>query len=246
MVNILLVSHSHQLAEATAALARQMASSDAIQIRVAAGIGEAHEEIGTNAVEILDALNELTEKGDVLVLMDLGSALLSTEMALDMLDETLRDRVHLSAAPFVEGAIAAAVQANIGASVQAVNNEAERALDAKRQQLTPVSAPEQPVSEPVQITSASQDHTLAIKIPNPSGLHARPASLFTKIILKHDVKVKVTNLNGSKVPQPITGLISVMMLGAKQGHALEIHAEGPQASETLAAIQKLVDENFGE
>ena len=243
MVNLLLVSHSNQLAQGTAALARQMASSDAIQIRVAAGIGEDNQEIGTNAVEILEVLNDLTEKGEVLVLMDLGSALLSTQMALDMLDENLRGRVHLSAAPFVEGAIAAAVQANMGASVGDVNREAERSLEAKRQQLSTDPAPE---AQPEPTPTAAQALTLTVRIPNPSGLHARPAALFTKIILGHDVKVTAINLDGNKAPQKITGLISVMLLGAKKGDRLEIQAEGPQAAETLAAIQALVEDNFGE
>lgn len=245
MVNLLLVSHSNHLAQGTAALARQMASSDAIQIRVAAGIGEDNQEIGTNAVEILEVLNDLTEKGEVLVLMDLGSALLSTQMALDMLDENLRGRVHLSAAPFVEGAIAAAVQANMGASVGDVNRQAERSLEAKRQQLSTDPAPEAQ-AEPEPTPTAAQALTLTVRIPNPSGLHARPAALFTKIILGHDVKVTAINLDGNKAPQKITGLISVMLLGAKKGDRLEIQAEGPQAAETLAAIQALVEDNFGE
>jgi dihydroxyacetone kinase phosphotransfer subunit len=249
MVNILLVSHSHQLAEGTAALARQMASSGALEIRVAAGIGDDHSEIGTDAVEILEALNDLTENAEVLVLMDLGSALLSTDMALEMMDEEMRKRVHLSPAPFVEGAIAAAVQANMGASVRDVANEALQSLAAKQQQLstsvTPEPAPEaEKELEPEAIQATGQ--TLILRVPNPTGLHARPAALFAKTIRAHDAKVTVTNLDGENTPHKITGLISVMLLSAKQGDSLKIEAEGPQATEVLAAIQALADENFGD
>ena len=59
MVNILLVSHSYKLASGVAELVRQMAPSDSVQIDVAAGIGEDHQEIGTNAVEIMEKLNAL-------------------------------------------------------------------------------------------------------------------------------------------------------------------------------------------
>ena len=245
MVNILLVSHSHQLAEGAAALARQMASSEVVKIRVAAGIGEDHTEIGTNAVEILEVLNELIENADVLVLMDLGSALLSTEMALEMMDEDLRARVYLSPAPFVEGAIAAAVQANMGASVDDVNNEALRALEAKQQQL-PTSATLEQALEPEPTSVAHASQTLTFRVPNPTGLHARPAARFAKTIRSHDATVTVTNLDGEKTPHRVTGLISVMLLSAKQGDTLQVEAEGPQAAEVLAAIQSLVDDNFGD
>ena len=67
MVNILLVSHSFKLATGTAELLRQMASSDTLKVRVAAGIGDNNEEIGTNAIEIMEALMELTMDGEVLV-----------------------------------------------------------------------------------------------------------------------------------------------------------------------------------
>ena len=68
MVNLLLVSHSYQLAQGTAALVRQMAPSDGVAIRVAAGIGDDHSEIGTNALEILEALQELARsRSEVIV-----------------------------------------------------------------------------------------------------------------------------------------------------------------------------------
>jgi len=113
MVNILLVSHSYQLASGVAELVRQMAPSDSVKIDVAAGIGDDHQEIGTNAVEIMEKLNALYTPEGTLVLMDLGSAILSAEMALDMLDEEVKTQVRLCPAPFVEGAIAAGVQANM-------------------------------------------------------------------------------------------------------------------------------------
>ena len=100
MVNILLVSHSYQLASGVAELVRQMAPSDSVKIDVAAGIGDDHQEIGTNAVEIMEKLNALYTPEGTLVLMDLGSAILSAEMALDMLDEEVKTQVRLCPAPF--------------------------------------------------------------------------------------------------------------------------------------------------
>ena len=154
MVNILLVSHSYQLASGVAELVRQMAPSDSVKIDVAAGIGEDHQEIGTNAVEIMEKLNALYTPEGTLVLMDLGSAILSAEMALDMLDEEVKTQVRLCPAPFVEGAIAAGVQANMGSDLDSVYREAMSALLAKQQQLQPEASQEDQAA-PQQVAEAT-------------------------------------------------------------------------------------------
>ncbi len=64
----------------------------------------------------------------MLVLVDLGSAVLSAEMAVDLLPEERRGAVLLTAAPFVEGAVAAAVSAGLGDSLENVAAEARGAL----------------------------------------------------------------------------------------------------------------------
>ena len=251
MVNLLLVSHSHKLAQGTAELVRQMAPSPELSIKVAAGLGDDHEEIGTDAVEIMEALNELAEDNDVLVLMDLGSAVLSTEMALQMLDENVASRVRMCPAPFVEGAIAAGVQANFGSPIQEVYEEAMNALAAKEQQivseeetLEPPAAPEA-VLEP-EVNNGDKAAELQITVTNPSGLHARPAALFIQTVKKYDVKLTVTNRTESPEPVLIKGMISVMLLGAKQGDELFLQATGPEKEAVLAELKQLFLDNFGE
>ncbi|MDY0125655.1 MAG: dihydroxyacetone kinase phosphoryl donor subunit DhaM [Anaerolineaceae bacterium] len=252
MVNILLVSHSFKLAQGTAELVRQMAPSPELSIKVAAGIGDDHEEIGTDAVEIMEALNELAEDKDVLVLMDLGSAVLSTEMALQMLDEEIASRVRMCPAPFVEGAIAAGVQANLGSPIQEVYEEAMNALAAKKQQivsedetLEPHIAPEMAVLEP-EVNNGDKAAELQITVTNPSGLHARPAALFIQTVKKYDAKLTVTNRTESPEPVLIKGMISVMLLGAKQGDELFLQATGPEKDAVLAELKELFLDNFGE
>lgn len=248
MVNILLVSHSHKLATGTAELLRQMATSEAFKVRVAAGIGDDHEEIGTNAVEIMEALTELTMDGEVLILMDLGSALLSTEMALQMLDEETAARVRMCPAPFVEGAIAAGVQANMGSSLQEVYDEAMGALDAKHKQI--LGDEETPVEEaaPVQEKEAktSDEVELRITVTNESGLHARPAATFIQTVKKHDAKLSVTNLTQGGEEVAIKGMISVMMLAARQGDELILKATGNDRQAMLEELEQLFLDNFGE
>src|SRR5918995_1066701 len=100
-------------------------------IRIAAGA--AGGSTGTDAVAIAAAIEEVATPDGVLVLMDLGSAILSAGMALEFV--TAEVPVRLSEAPFVEGLIAAVVVAGSGASLDAVALEAARALDAKGTQL---------------------------------------------------------------------------------------------------------------
>ena len=71
----------------------------------------------------------------VLVLVDLGSGIMSAEMALEMLGPAVAERVRLSAAPFVEGLLGAYGAAGIGKDLEAVVAEADGAAEAKRSQV---------------------------------------------------------------------------------------------------------------
>jgi PTS hybrid protein len=119
LVSLVLVSHSKSLAEGLRDMVVQVAGES---VRVGAAGGTADGRLGTNAEAIVDTLRAiLAESGDgVLVLLDLGSAWLSVEMALEELSDAERARVRVSDAPLVEGAILAAVQASIGATLSEV------------------------------------------------------------------------------------------------------------------------------
>jgi dihydroxyacetone kinase phosphotransfer subunit len=119
-VALVLVSHSSRLAEGTKELAEQVAQGAAPVVAVG---GAEDGSLGTNALAIALAIESLaaTEGVDgVLVLMDLGSAVLSTETALEQLSDEVRPLVRLVDAPFVEGAVAAAVEASLGSDLAAV------------------------------------------------------------------------------------------------------------------------------
>ena len=77
MVGIVIVSHSAQLAEGVRELAQQMARD--VRLAVAAGIDDPEHPIGTDAVAVYEAIQNVYGEDGVLVLMDLGSALLSAE-----------------------------------------------------------------------------------------------------------------------------------------------------------------------
>src|SRR5512145_717047 len=107
MVGLVIVSHSRALANALVGLLRQVASAD-LPVAVAAGIGEDRSEFGTDAVEIMESIQSVYSEAGVVVLMDLGSAVLSAKMALDFLPPEMIEKVRFCEAPLVEGAISAA------------------------------------------------------------------------------------------------------------------------------------------
>jgi len=115
-VSLVLVSHSRQLGEGARELAAQM-TQGRVKIAVAGGTPDGR--LGTDATAILAAIQEVLGPAGVLVLVDLGSAVLSTQMAIEQLPDG-EGRVLVSNAPFVEGAVIAGVEASIDSDLDAV------------------------------------------------------------------------------------------------------------------------------
>ncbi len=127
MLSLVIVSHSPKIAQGTKDLAEQ-ATQRRVPIFAAGGLDDAL--IGTNVQRIYEALVTALAADDamhVLVLCDLGSSVMSTQMAIEMLEPPLRRRVKLSNAPLVEGAIIAAIEASLGQPLDEVNASAEAA-----------------------------------------------------------------------------------------------------------------------
>jgi dihydroxyacetone kinase phosphotransfer subunit len=125
LVGLVIVSHSAKVAEGTLELAAQMAGDE---VRIVAAGGLADGAIGTDATRIAAAIQEADAGAGVVVMTDLGSAVLSASTALEMLDAEQAARVRLSRGPVVEGAIVAAIQASIGDDLEAVVATADAML----------------------------------------------------------------------------------------------------------------------
>ncbi len=110
MVGMVLVSHSPEVADGTAELVRTMAG----EVEMVAVGGDTDGSFGTDPDRIRSAIEGL-EADEVLVFMDIGSAVLSAETVLEMLEPEVAEKVRLVDAPFVEGAFAAGVLASTGA-----------------------------------------------------------------------------------------------------------------------------------
>ena len=109
-----MVSHSQKIAEGTVELAKQMAAD----VKISAAGGMEDGSIGTDVSRILAGIEAVQTGDGVVVLVDLGSAVMSSEMAIEMLSDG--SNVKIVDAPIVEGTIFGAVQASIGSSLEEV------------------------------------------------------------------------------------------------------------------------------
>ncbi|BCL34462.1 phosphoenolpyruvate--protein phosphotransferase [Nostoc sp. MS1] len=241
MVGIVIVSHSKQLALGVQELAMQMVQGT-VALAIAAGIADPDHPLGTDPIQVQEAIASVFSDDGVLVLMDLGSALMSAEMALEFLPEAQRQKIHLCAAPLVEGAIAAVVAAAAGRNIHQVIAEAQGALIAKASQLGidinangHVTNPQPPANKEIRLT-----------INNRFGLHARPAARFVGTSARFGAQIWVQNLTTGSSPVRGDSINQVATLGVRQGHEIAISATGNDADAALAALQALITNNFGE
>ncbi|PRB09539.1 phosphoenolpyruvate--protein phosphotransferase [Microbacterium sp. MYb62] len=247
MIGIVAVSHSARLGEAALELALQMVPGGGVRVQVAAGAGvdaDGAPILGTDAVAVASAIDELAKDCDgVLVLMDLGSAVLSAELALELRASDVP--VRLAPAPFVEGLLAAVVSAAAGASLDAVAAEATAALGAKTGAL---GVEQEAESESVTATPdarAVDDDVLVrrVRVRNPLGIHARPAALIAEASAGMDVRLRRLPEGPDAAAASLTRLL---VLGARQGDEIELTARGDAASEALDRLVALFEDGFGE
>ena len=125
-VGIVLVSHSAELAHGAARLATQV-SGGTVTIVAAGGTDDS--DLGTSAAKVIRALGLADSGAGVVVLPDLGSAVLTVRAVLE---DHGGQSVLLADAPFVEGAVAATVTAAAGGDIKAVAAAAEEARNARK------------------------------------------------------------------------------------------------------------------
>lgn len=244
MVGIVLVSHSRMLAEGAAELACQMGGEE---VKIVAAGGMADGTIGTDAGRVAAAIEAAWSEDGVLVLMDLGSAVLSAEMALDFIAPERRDRVLLAPAPIAEGAVSAAVAARAGSALSEVAAEAAEGLAGKLAHLAHDEPSDRSSTAPApgsNETSADGEVRARFVVDLAHGLHARPAALLVRAA--RGAEVRIRNLTTDSQPVSARSLNDIMVLGVLEGHELEIIADGSNASETVDAILSLARSGFGE
>lgn len=242
-VALVLVSHSAQVATGTAAIAEQMAPD--VLLLPAGGTPDG---IGTSVDLVLEAVEHGLAQtdgdgGGVVVLTDLGSALLTTDLVLEMVDEP--GRVAVPSAPFVEGAVSAAVKAQQGGDLAAVAAAAREAMHAPAVGGSEAAAAQPEAPAPATAPAAgsaeaSDDEVvMAVTVRNPLGLHARPAALVARAVADSGARVTIDGSDASSV-------LALMALAATAGREVTVRAVGPGAAAAAQRVVAMIDEGFGE
>jgi phosphocarrier protein FPr len=230
------------LSEAAAYLARRVSSNRALPIAAAGGVGEGRAELGADAMDIMESIESVYSDDGVLVLMDMGSALLSAKTAIEFLEKEQAECISLCSAPLVEGAVSAAAQISIGASLEVVRQEAIAALSPKQSDLGDVVAGQ--VESTAEDEGAYVSYTFVSRLKN--GLHARPASMFASAAASFASVIRVRNISRNKGPESARSVNKLALLGILLGDEVEVRISGDDAEQALGAIRKLVEDNFGE
>jgi phosphocarrier protein FPr len=244
MVGIVVVSHSRRLADAAVELALQMVRGTPPHIEVAAGLDD--HVLGTDAARVKEAIDRVSTPAGVLVLMDLGSAVLSAELALELRGDTGDCRIVLSDGPIVEGLVAAVALAAAGAPLAEVAADASRAGQIKTT-LLGIATPSSVEAGAAELGVASGPiASIELIVHNEHGLHARPAARFVETVRRFDAEVTVRNLTSDGPAVSGRSVSALSTLGVPKGDQIEVSASGRQAREALTAIAALVRRNFDE
>ncbi|MCC3298660.1 dihydroxyacetone kinase phosphoryl donor subunit DhaM [Arthrobacter caoxuetaonis] len=237
-VGLVIVSHSEKLAEGVCDLAGQMAPDVAI---IAAG-GTDDGGIGTSLEKITAGIARADGGAGAAILADLGSAVMTTEMALEFLDPEQSERVRLADAPLVEGAVAAAVAAQTGQPLETVIRDAEAtaASMAGAAAAPPQDSGQAPADT---LDDIDQDDTgvqeASWELINPMGLHARPAAAVAQAMADLDAEITINGVDAKSV-------MMLMTLGLKAGDTLTVSAHGPDAERAIEMLGLEVRNGFGE
>ena len=247
MVGIVIVSHSAKLAAGVEELARQMVR-EPLPIAIAGGIDDPIGPFGTDAMEVYAAIESAYSEDGVIVLMDLSNAVKSAQMALEFLPQNKRSKVRLCEAPLVEGAIAAAVQAVAGASLEKVIAEARGALlGAKGIDSESLPEPQGTLKAAgfnLKTDRAAKEIRLTVK--NRLGIHARPAAKLAAAANQFKSQIVLKNITTGAIARSAKNINQIATLGILEGDEIAIAASGSDAELALAALQQLIENNFGE
>lgn len=221
-VGLLIVSHSARLAQGVVELAEQMAPTVPL---VAAG-GTDDGGVGTSFEKVMAGIVEADQGAGVVVMTDLGSAVMTAESALEFLDDEQRSRVRIADAALVEGSVAAAVAAESGAGLEAVVRAAEEAVPGA-----------QGTEEAPELVEPTESAVLTLS--NPTGLHARPAAVLAGRLSQFDAEVTINGADAHSV-------MALMALSAKKGEQIVVEASGTDAEKAVRFVRQQVERGFGE
>jgi len=241
MIGIVIVSHSRQISDGLKRMADAM-GQESVPVVSAGGMDEPDDPLGTDALRILQAIQDAMQADGVLIFADIGAAKLNAETAIDLLDDAQKPKVRLCDAPLVEGVLAATVQSAAGGSIEEVIREAQTAYTPPT---LPGAAAGDTASDAAASTAPSPDAVIReYAITNRLGLHARPAALFVGAMNRHASDVDIRNITKNSRYVNAKSINKMMTLEVLQNDRVGVSATGPDAERVHEAIQALIDRNF--
>ena len=233
-VGVVVVSHSKRLADGLALLASQMARN--VLIVPADGLDASPEDkdnpdgggIGTSYDAIEAAVNKVVDAGlACAIFTDLGSATMTVEMVVDMLDD---EPVRFIDAPLVEATVAGAVAAQQGQDLDGVEREARRAISAfASESADDGNSAAAPAEDAAGDSTNSDDangggYSRRVKVADKAGLHARPAAKLAEMAADSEEGILVNDADADSA-------MSLMGLGAECGE--EVTVSGDRSEKAL-------------
>lgn len=129
MIGLVIVSHSNKIAEGIVDLCYEMAGKD-LNIIPAGGTSDGR--IGTDPILIKDSIEKAYDGDGVAILADIGSSIMSSELAMEMLEDDIKKKTCILDTPIVEGSIAVSVQASISKDMEDIKRAAEEARTTRK------------------------------------------------------------------------------------------------------------------
>ncbi|WP_232547363.1 putative PEP-binding protein [Propioniciclava soli] len=243
MMGIVVVCHSRELATAAVAFATRVAGDDAPTVLVAAGVADGA--LGTDAAAITKAIVAANSGDGVLVFLDLGSALMSAELAVEFLPASFDAEVRITSAPLVEGLVAAVAAASAGASLEEADAAARRAVETKRSHVDD-NVPAPPLLTTPAPTPKDTSLVWRATVRNARGLHLRPAATVVTALGDIAAEVLLSNATTGAGPARATSLSRVTALQVGRGQVLQARISGPEAEEARRVLADLSARDFGE
>lgn len=212
MIGFVIVSHSATAAAGVIEIAAQMAPD----VPTANAGGTDSGELGTSFGRVFNAVSEIRANTDGVVIMaDLGSAKMTAESVIEMFGDP---EVALGEGPFLEGAVAGSVSAQIG-------DDLIHVLKSVRSSCR--NAP----ADPADTTSDQPDsgYSRVVTVVDDGGLHARPAALLARLASEFDSDVYVNGVDAAS-------LVSLMAASIGQGAEVTVTADGDDARAAIDAV----------
>lgn len=125
MVGFVIVSHSSALAEGVIDLVRMMAA----QVPIAPAGGLEDGGFGTSFGKIQTAIEQVYSPDGVILLMDMGSAVMTAEMVLESMGDA---HIRMADCPIVEGAVTGTIDSEAGMSLEEILQDLEQVGTQKK------------------------------------------------------------------------------------------------------------------